>query len=129
MTSLLKKLFEGASIARKCMLVVALGAFGALAMPPLGFWPILFAVFPMWWIALHSCLTTRQVFGVTWCFYSGYFTVGLYWIAAALFVDIANNWWVLPFALLGLPALMSFYPAAAVVLWHRHWHLALRKIF
>ena len=45
---------------------------------------------------------------------SGFFVAGLYWIAAALFVDIARFWWALPFAVLGLPAYLAFYPAAAL---------------
>jgi phosphate transport system permease protein len=52
------------------------------------------------------------VFGV---FGLGFFVAGLYWIAAALFVDIGSFWWALPFAVLGLPALMAFWPAAALL--------------
>lgn len=115
----LTNFFEKASLRKKALIAACLGIFGALAMPPLGFWPILFVIFPVLWIQLHSCLTTKQVFLMMWLFAFGYFTAGLYWIAAALFVDIAHNWWVLPFAVMGLPALMAFYPAAATALWHR----------
>jgi apolipoprotein N-acyltransferase len=44
----------------------------------------------------------------------GHFVAGLYWIAAALFVDIAQYWWALPFAVFGLPAFMATYLAAGV---------------
>jgi apolipoprotein N-acyltransferase len=44
----------------------------------------------------------------------GFFAAGLYWVAAALFVDIARFWWAVPFAVLGLPALLAFFPAAAL---------------
>src|SRR5437773_3859809 len=39
----------------------------------------------------------------------------MYWIAAALFVDISSFWWALPFAVLGLPALFALWPAAALL--------------
>jgi hypothetical protein len=35
----------------------------------------------------------------------------MYWIAEALFVDIARFWWALPFAVLGLPAMLATYVA------------------
>ena len=41
----------------------------------------------------------------------GFFAAGLYWIAAALFVDLAQFWWAVPFAVLGLPALLALLPA------------------
>ncbi len=119
MIASLKKHIESVSLRRKYGYAVGMGLVAAAAMPPLGFWPILFLIFPCLWLMLQSCMTTRQIFGMMWLFSLGYFTAGLYWIAAALFVDIAHNWWVLPFALLGLPALMGFYPAAAAALWHR----------
>ena len=37
----------------------------------------------------------------------GFFAAGLYWIAAALFVDIGHFWWALPFAVFGLPAFLA----------------------
>src|SRR5204863_108497 len=45
----------------------------------------------------------------------GFFLAGMYWIAAALFVDISSFWWALPFAVLGLPALFALWPAAALL--------------
>lgn len=118
-----KRFLEKHDMKRNAFLVLGLGAVAALAMPPIGCWPLLLVVFPLLWILLHTCWTTKQVFVLMWLFAFGYFTAGLYWIAAALFVDIAHNWWVLPFAVMGLPALMSFYPAVAAALWHRlAWH-------
>ena len=49
-----------------------------------------------------------------YAFGCGFFVAGLYWIAAALFVDIGRYWWALPFAVLGVPAFMAFFPAAAL---------------
>jgi apolipoprotein N-acyltransferase len=44
----------------------------------------------------------------------GFFVAGLYWIAAALFVDIARFWWALPFAVVGLPAVLALFTGAAL---------------
>jgi apolipoprotein N-acyltransferase len=116
---LLRLRFEAQSFRRNCIMALMLGLMAALAMPPVGLWPLLFILFPLLWLQLQTLFTTKHVFILVWLFSFGYFTAGLYWIAAALFVDIANNWWVLPFAVMGLPALMSFYPAAAAAIWHR----------
>jgi apolipoprotein N-acyltransferase len=101
------------------LICTLLGALNALAMPPLYCAPILLITFPIFVRVLDKSLTTFRAFLKTFIFYFAFHVVGLYWISAALFVDIANNWWVLPFALSGLPALMAFYPAIAVAIWQR----------
>jgi apolipoprotein N-acyltransferase len=115
----LHRFFVGTIFRTDLILSFTLGLFSALAMAPISFWLILFVTFSCLWFLLQKCMTTKQVFWIVWVFGFGYFTAGLYWIAAALFVDIASNWWVLPFAVMGLPAIMAFYPALALVLWHR----------
>lgn len=118
-SSTLKKWTLELSWPQQAIGLFLMGAVGALAMPPVYWWPVLLVIFPIFWHVLNHALTTRHVFWATWVFGLGYYTAGLYWIAAALFVDIANNWWVLPFAVLGLPSLMAFYPAVFMALWHR----------
>lgn len=106
-----------------------LGLMSALAMPPVYAFPILLFTFPVFYRVLNKSLTTRQAAVKTWLFHFGYFTAGFYWIAWALLVDIAHNWWALPFAIFGLPALMSFYPAMLIAVWHRlAWRGAARLI-
>ena len=46
---------------------------------------------------------------------SASFIAGLYWIAAALFVDIARFWWLVPFAAAGLPAAFALYIGLALL--------------
>lgn len=101
------------------LICLLLGALNALAMPPIYFFPVLLVTFPLFIKLLDKSPTTFRAALKTFLFYFAFHVVGLYWISAALFVDIANNWWVLPFALSGLPALMAFYPAVAVALWQR----------
>ena len=101
------------------LLCLLLGALNALAMPPVYFFPILLVTFPLFIRLLDKSLITFRAAFKTFLFFFSFHLFGLYWISAALFVDIANNWWVLPFALSGLPALMASYPALAVALWQR----------
>jgi apolipoprotein N-acyltransferase len=99
---------------RRYGLGFVLGALLAGALPPFDLTPLIFIAFPgLLWLDEGSAgpwasARLGYVFGL------GFFVAGLYWIAAALFVDIARFWWALPFAVLGLPALMAFYPAAAL---------------
>ncbi|HEY1096308.1 MAG TPA: apolipoprotein N-acyltransferase [Alphaproteobacteria bacterium] len=94
------------------------GFFAALALPPVYFFPILFVSVPLWLLLLEKAATPRRAFMMGWYFGLGYFIAGLYWVAAALFVDIARYWWILPFAVVGLPILMSFYWGLAALGWY-----------
>ena len=91
----------------------------AAALQPVNFFPVIFAAIPLMFFLVNKSLTTKGVFWRVWVFNFGYFMIGLYWINAALFIDIHNNWWVVPWALGSLPALMSFYAGVAAMIWHR----------
>lgn len=64
----------------------------------------------------------RSIFWFLWFFGLGYFSTALYWTSVALTVDIAQFYWLLPFAFLGLPALLSlFFACFSLVLpWTRY---------
>jgi apolipoprotein N-acyltransferase len=49
-----------------------------------------------------------------WSFGFGFFVAGLYWIAAALFVDIGHFWWLVPFAGMGVPAGLAIFTGGAL---------------
>jgi len=55
-------------------------------------------------------------FGLGYAFGFGFFLAGLYWIAAALFVDTATFWWLVPVAAVGLPAAFALYTGSALLL-------------
>jgi len=99
---------------RRYGLGFVLGALLAGALPPVDLTPLIFIAFPgLLWLDEGSAgpwasARLGYVFGL------GFFVAGLYWIAAALFVDITRFWWALPFAVLGLPAYLALYPAAAL---------------
>jgi apolipoprotein N-acyltransferase len=92
-----------------------LGVLLAGALPPIDLAPLVFVALPgLLWLdegsaGIWASARLGYVFGL------GFFVAGLYWVAAALFVDIGAFWWALPFAVIGLPALLAIYPAAALL--------------
>ena len=99
---------------RRYGLAFALGALLAGALPPVDLTPLVVVAFPgLLWLDEGSAGPWASA-RLGYVFAVGFFVAGLYWIAAALFVDIDRFWWALPFAVLGLPALLAFYWAAAL---------------
>src|SRR5881392_562997 len=100
---------------RRYGLAFLLGVLLAGALPPIDLTPLIFVAFPgLLWLdegsrGIWASARLGYVFGF------GFFLAGMYWIAAALFVDISSFWWALPFAVLGLPALFALWPAAALL--------------
>lgn len=94
------------------------GVLAALAFPPFNLLPVLLVSFPALILILSGVSKKRSAFFVGWCFAFGFLVPSLYWIAGALFVDIKTYWWLVPFAVAGLPALFSiYYGIAALVAW------------
>src|SRR5436309_8958995 len=100
---------------RRYGLAFLLGVLLAGALSPIDLTPLIFVAFPgLLWLdegsrGIWASARLGYVFGF------GFFVAGLYWIAAALFVDIGSFWWALPFAVLGVPALLAFFPGAALL--------------
>jgi apolipoprotein N-acyltransferase len=92
------------------------GVVSSLAMAPFNAWPVLFLSFPvMVWLIdgagggrMHG-LPAAAMAG--WWFGLGYFVPGLYWIGYAFLVDAPTFAWLMPFAVLGLPAYLALFPA------------------
>ena len=98
---------------RRRLLSFLLGAVAAAALPPLHAVPVLLVSIPglLWLIA--SARTGREAFAVGWWFGFGHFLIGLYWIANALLVDAARFAWLIPAAVVGLPAALAVFPGLA----------------
>src|SRR5438128_9684724 len=78
--------------------------------------PLLFVAFVgLLWLEEGSARPSAS-FTLGYAFGFGFFLAGLYWIAAALFVDIATFWWLVPVAAVGLPAAFALYTGLAVLL-------------
>ncbi len=113
---------------RRWVIAFAAGALSALAMAPFNAWPILFLTFPalVWLIdgvALGRWGGVMVAAMTGWWFGFGYFVAGLYWIGFAFLVDAPTFGWMLPFAVIGLPAVLALFTgfgvAVARLLWTR----------
>jgi len=99
---------------RRYGLAVMLGGSAAATLPPVDLTPLLFVAFPglLW---LDDGSSGLGSFGLGCAFGFGFFLAGLYWIAGALFVDIAAFWWLVPVAAVGLPAAFALYAGAVLL--------------
>jgi apolipoprotein N-acyltransferase len=89
----------------KVVYVFVLGAVLALALPPLGLWPVIFVSLPLFLVSLDG----KRPFFTGWLFGFGYFCVALHWIGFAFLVDAKTYLWMMPFAVSGLAAFLSLY--------------------
>ncbi len=113
---------------RRWLIAFVAGALSALAMAPFNAWPVLFLTFPtlVWLIDGAGVGRWGGVMVAAssgWWFGFGYFVAGLYWIGYAFLVDAPTFGWMLPFAVIGLPAVLAVYTALGVafarMLWTR----------
>ncbi len=111
---------------KRAAIALVAGALSSLAMAPFNAWPVLFLTFPvMVWLIdgagggrLHG-LPAAAMAG--WWFGLGYFVPGLYWIGYAFLVDAPTFAWLMPFAVLGLPAYLALFPAFGFALARLIW--------
>jgi apolipoprotein N-acyltransferase len=112
---------------KRAGIALAAGALSDLAMAPFNAWPVLFLTFPVvvWlidgaaggrWRGIPAAAMTGFWFGL------GYFVPGLYWIGYAFLVDASTFAWLLPFAVLGLPAYLALFMAAGFALARLLWY-------
>ncbi len=92
----------------------ALGVATAAALPPYYALPLLIVGFTgLLWLTPPT-LALRVRFATGWWFGFGFFVTGLYWLANALLIDAVRFGWLVPFAVLGLPAVLALFTGAAL---------------
>lgn len=110
------------------------GAISALAMAPFDVFPVLFLTLPVF-VWLIDGATPQEGAGflrglmpaaaVGWAFGFGYFLGGLWWIGAAFLVDADQFAWLMPLAVLILPAGLALFwglgAMAARAVWPVGW--------
>src|SRR3982074_3653424 len=101
---------------KRAAIALAAGALSALAMAPFNAWPVLLLTFPVmvWLIDGAGAGRLRGVPAAAmagWGVGVGYFVPGLYWIGYAFLVDAPTFAWLMPFAVLGLPAYLALFTA------------------
>jgi apolipoprotein N-acyltransferase len=111
---------------RRWLIAFVAGALSVLAIAPFNAWPILFLTFPtlVWLIDGAGNARWGGVIvaaSTGWWFGFGYFIAGLYWIGYAFLVDAPTFGWLLPIAVIGLPAVLAIYTALGVALARLLW--------
>jgi apolipoprotein N-acyltransferase len=111
---------------KRAAIALVAGGLSALAMAPFNAWPVLFLSFPVmvWLIDGAGAGRLRGVPAAAmagWCFGLGYFVPGLYWIGYAFLVDAPTFAWLMPFAVLGLPAYLALFTAFGFALARLIW--------
>lgn len=84
-----------------------LGGVSALSLPPLYVLPALLVAVPGLLALLDEAPGWRTAAWRGFLFGVGHHVVGLYWITEAILVESARYWWLVPFAVPGLAALMA----------------------
>lgn len=119
-------------------IALAAGAFGALSMPPFGVWPALAVslTVAVWLVDGSGSGRRYRVLGastraafVGWLWGLGYFVAGLWWIGAAFLVEADVFAWLLPFGILGLPAVLALFSALGFALARTFWSPGPGRLF
>jgi apolipoprotein N-acyltransferase len=111
---------------RRILTAFLAGAATTLALAPTNVWPVPFLTFPILVWLLDGSAAGRLGGALTaaaagWWFGFGYFVAGLYWIGNALLVDAKTFGWLLPFAVIGLPAALALFTAFGAALARLLW--------
>jgi apolipoprotein N-acyltransferase len=100
---------------RRYGLAFLLGVCATATLPPIDLTPLLLVAFTgLLWLDDGSTGPWAS-FRLGYAFGFGFLISGLYWIAAALFVDITSFWWLVPVAGAGLPAAFALHVGAALL--------------
>ncbi len=93
------------------------GAAVPLAFAPFGFLPVAMLAYGVFFREIIQSRTVREAAWRGGLFGFGQFAVGLYWTGSAILVEAEQFWWVLPFAVFGLPAILSLFYMLASAVW------------
>ena len=112
----------------------AAGAISALGLAPFNLFPVLFATLTILvWLMdatstdpAHGGLARKSAFFRTgWWFGFGFFLAGLWWVGNAFLVEADQFAWMLPFAIVALPAGLAVFTgiatAVAGIFWRDGW--------
>ena len=97
---------------RRAAAAIGFGVLGAGILPPLYLFPLGFVAFVGLVWMIEGC-RVRSAFWIGWLFGLGHFAAGLYWIANALMIEWWRVGWLIPFAVLGLGAVLGVFVGAA----------------
>ncbi|MFN3623430.1 MAG: apolipoprotein N-acyltransferase [Hyphomicrobium sp.] len=125
---------RGASGWRRAAVAFCAGALSALAMAPFFASPVLFVTLAVLvWLIDGSTASSRRAsfFSAAkagWWFGFGYFLLGLFWVGEAFLVEADKFAWLMPFAVLILPAGLALFTAAAAGVARLAWWPGLARV-
>jgi len=118
---------------RRIAIAAGLGAAGALAFEPFRLFPLLLLAYAALVLLLDGAHAGPRRFRdaalVGWGFGFGLFLVGHYWIGYAFLVDAETHAWLMPFAMVLLPAGLALFFAAAAALCMAAWRPGMQRVF
>lgn len=110
---------------RRRLIALGAGLISSFAMAPYDLWPILALTLPVlvWLIdgAGAGSAGLRAAFASGWWFGFGYFLAGLYWIGMALLVEADQFGWLLPVAVIAIPAGLALFTGLGTLLARSLW--------
>ncbi|HOV03821.1 MAG TPA: apolipoprotein N-acyltransferase [Kaistiaceae bacterium] len=119
---------------QRAAIAMAAGAVSVLALAPFDILPILWISLPVLVWLLDGAVAAPGIrgpralfpaFATGWWFGFGYFLAGLWWVGSAFLVEAEDFGWMLPFAVMLLPAGLAIFvglaTAAARMAWFDGW--------
>ena len=88
-----------------------IGAVSAAALAPLHVVPVLLLAFPALLALISAAPSWRKAARRGWWFGFGHHMLGLYWITEAILIEAARYWWLVPFAVPMIAALLAAFAA------------------
>ena len=102
---------------RADLIALAAGAVSALALPPVYLLPALLIGIPTLLHVIEGARSAAVAGRRGWWVGFGMHLIGLYWITEAILIEAARFWWLVPFAVPALAAVLAVFialPAALV---------------
>ena len=100
---------------RADLAALCLGGLSAAALPPVHAIPVLLLAIPGLLELIDATPTKRLAARRGWWFGFGLHLLGLYWITEAIVIEAARFWWLVPFAVPLVAAVVAMFAAAAAV--------------
>ncbi len=122
----------------RALIAFSSGAVGALAMAPFSFWPAMLVplVVAVWLIdgsdqgaSRFALAPLKSCCWLGWLWGFGYFVAGLWWLGAAFLVEGDKFAALLPFGVLGLPAVLALFTGLGFTIARIMWSHGVLRIF
>lgn len=115
---------------RRAAAAFVAGGLSALALPPFGWFPILWLTMPVVVWLLDGCVAEPgaslrvrllPAFAVGWSFGFGYFLAGLWWVGVAFMTGAVDLIWLMPLVVVLLPAGLALFWGVGIAIARYFW--------